>query len=476
MHFLKIFILFTISFLGNNLYAQDSISIEQQEINLLKEKVDGLEKSIEKSDEHSSELMDEKAKQHEMQYEKLDERLSNSIWAATIIGSVVIAVFTFLGRNLLIEFIDKNLQSQTKKITSEKINDIITEDWVRSEVEEKVKVPINRVVGLLQEDFKKKSGKIFTDSRNTLTEIQDELELRRTELEGLGIANKSSESTALEKLRLKDYKDNLEESKSESEFTADDWFWKGREEIEREDYDEALKSFTRSIELDSADSIIWNNRGHLFLELGKYHKAISDLDEAIKLDNKNYYAWNNRGFAKTKLRQYQEALSDFKEALNLNDQSAFILGNRGFLYNELGDYNKALSDYDKAIDLDPQLSNAWNNRGFAKNGLRMFQEALLDFNKAIELDPLKTKTYAHRAYSNLCLGNIEKAEDDINHAIKLNPEYDRAYYNQGLIKQEQKKKEEACFAWKKALELGFEDAQEKLDEFCTDQSSKTPNV
>ena len=51
-------------------------------------------------------------------------------------------------------------------------------------------------------------------------------------------------------------------------------------------------------------------------------------------------------------------------------------------------------------------------------------------------------------------------------AIELNLEYDRPYFNLGLICQKQGKVKEACEAWQKALELGFKEAEDKLKEFC----------
>lgn len=117
-----------------------------------------------------------------------------------------------------------------------------------------------------------------------------------------------------------------------------------------------------------------------------------------------------------------------------------------------------------------------NNRGYTKNQLGLFDEALSDLNESILLDPNTPNPYAHRAYSYLKLNDNLNAESDIKRSINLDSEYGYAHYVLGLIEQSKGKINEACISWNNALKLGIEEAQEKLDEFCPDQSSKTPNV
>ena len=58
------------------------------------------------------------------------------------------------------------------------------------------------------------------------------------------------------------------------------------------------------------------------------------------------------------------------------------------------------------------------------------------------------------------------AINDLNKAIDIDPEYKVAYYNRGVTKYELKDLKGACEDWKKAAELGDEDAAELLKEHC----------
>jgi Flp pilus assembly protein TadD len=55
---------------------------------------------------------------------------------------------------------------------------------------------------------------------------------------------------------------------------------------------------------------------------------------------------------------------------------------------------------------------------------------------------------------------------DYNKAIELNPDDHTSYYNRGFAKLELGDTDGACFDWRKAIELGDEDAYAAVKEFC----------
>jgi len=60
----------------------------------------------------------------------------------------------------------------------------------------------------------------------------------------------------------------------------------------------------------------------------------------------------------------------------------------------------------------------------------------------------------------------KQAVDYCDKAIAQNPEDGESYFYRGYAKIELKKTEEGCTDLKRALSLGFEDAQEKLLDYC----------
>ncbi|RNC80084.1 MAG: tetratricopeptide repeat protein [Balneola sp.] len=496
-------LLITLIFSSTSLYAQsveNTISAEEVRIVLLEKEVENLSREIEDYQNFLKELYEGKARKHESEFMIIENKIENFITTISLIGSFLVVLLTFLGKNLLVSSVETYFNKQAKNITSKKINSILTEEWIRSEVEEKVKRPIDKAVTKLEKDFKKRSGEIISDSRKALTEIEEVLEIRRAVLEKSGLDNKIGKSSPEDKLKILDFEETLEETKREEDFNADDWFWKGLAEDEREEYNEAIISYSKAIKLNPTSWRAWNNRGYTKIELEKYEEAIedlnkaikldpkksigwsnrgvakmewgkleqaiSDLDEAIKLDPENSYAWSNRGVARKKIGKSEEAIIDLNEAIRLQQSNSILWSNRGGCKNDLKRFKEAIEDFDKAIELDSKVSNTWNNRGFSKNGLGMYKDAIKDLDKAIELNPKNPYPYAHRSYSYFQLGKLKQAESDSEKAIQLDQNYGRPYHVSGLINQAEGRVDAACEAWKKALELGFQEAQEKLDEFC----------
>ena len=60
-----------------------------------------------------------------------------------------------------------------------------------------------------------------------------------------------------------------------------------------EKYNEAIKYFSKSIELEPTNSKFWHNRGCIFRNLGKLDLALNDINKAISLDSSNELFYPN---------------------------------------------------------------------------------------------------------------------------------------------------------------------------------------
>lgn len=52
-------------------------------------------------------------------------------------------------------------------------------------------------------------------------------------------------------------------------------------------HEKALFCYDKSLELDSEEVNIWNNRGVTLEVLGRFNDALESYDEALKLDSKH---------------------------------------------------------------------------------------------------------------------------------------------------------------------------------------------
>jgi len=229
---------------------------------------------------------------------------------------------------------------------------------------------------------------------------------------------------------------------------------------------EAIKDYTKAIELDPKYAISYNNRGNAKGLLRDYDEAIQDYTRAIELNPENVATYNNRGRAKIFLIDYHGAIQDYDKAIELDPKYAISYNNRGNAKRLLGDYDEAIQDYTKVIQLNPKYLDAYNNRGRAKILLREYHGAIQDYSKAIELNPKYAISYNNRGNAKRLMGEYDEAIQDYSKAIQLSPKYAEAYYNIGIAMYELNRLNLACLDWSIAGELGYKDAYEMIRKHC----------
>jgi tetratricopeptide (TPR) repeat protein len=100
------------------------------------------------------------------------------------------------------------------------------------------------------------------------------------------------------------------------------WNTKGRVELARFAYDDAVVAFTKSVELDRDNVWAWNNLGYTELVMKKYDDAAEHLGEATSKKGATGYMWNNLGTALEQLDRLDEARHAFDEGGKLGSTEA----------------------------------------------------------------------------------------------------------------------------------------------------------
>jgi tetratricopeptide (TPR) repeat protein len=133
-------------------------------------------------------------------------------------------------------------------------------------------------------------------------------------------------------------------------------------------------------------------------------------------------------------------------------------------YNN-GDYQGAIDDLTKVIEINPQLARVYVHRGDLKKHLDKNSDALIDFNKAIELEPDYAYAYFLRAIVKSNLKDYQGAIADFDKVIGIDPLASN-YIMRGLTREDMGDLQGACSDWRKAAELGDEDAAELIRDQC----------
>ena len=99
---------------------------------------------------------------------------------------------------------------------------------------------------------------------------------------------------------------------------------------------------------------------------------------------------------------------------------------------KLKDYLGAIEDADYALNISSKLVPALNAKGLALSEI----------------------------------GELEKAIKEFNLIVEIEPSFYKVFYNRGLIKKKLGDLKGACEDWKKAAELGDEEAAKLVEEHC----------
>jgi len=237
----------------------------------------------------------------------------------------------------------------------------------------------------------------------------------------------------------------------------------GLEHIKREEYDSAIKAFSRVIVLipnnnkttrwgyEDLSAHFW--RGSAYLELKKYSKAITDFNYYIGINSDCDYAYFRRGMAYYELDQDDKAIADFSNVIRVNPNydDVYLVRGRAYYYSK--QYDKAIADLTMAIKSKPNNGQIYLYRGLTYLSLKQYDKAIADFSDAIKLEPDNDDAFCCRGIAYIGLKQYENAIADFNYTIKASPNYADSYFHIGSIYCKMKQYENAISNYSKAIEL-----------------------
>ena len=97
--------------------------------------------------------------------------------------------------------------------------------------------------------------------------------------------------------------------------TAVSWKEKGNKFVQEKQYLEALNCYTKAIELDANDPILYSNRSAMYFNLKYFDNAILDAEMAITLRPTYGKAYLRKGNALESQNKYKEALDTYELGL-----------------------------------------------------------------------------------------------------------------------------------------------------------------
>ncbi|WP_366664960.1 tetratricopeptide repeat protein [Microcoleus sp. bin48.metabat.b7b8b9.023] len=239
---------------------------------------------------------------------------------------------------------------------------------------------------------------------------------------------------------------------------AEAWKKRGDEKLDLGDFEGAIASYDKALEIKLDYNAAWNNRGNALNNLGRLEEAIASYDKVLEIKPNDHVVWRNRGIALGNLGRVEESITSYDKALEFKPDDHEAWYNRGIDLGNLGRFEDAIASYDKALEFKSDFHEAWYNRGIALHNLGRLEEAITSCDKVLEFKPDYHEAWYNRGIALSSLGRLEEAITSYDKVLEFKPDYHELWDNRGIILcNNLKKYEEAIASHDKALEIKPDD-------------------
>ena len=211
--------------------------------------------------------------------------------------------------------------------------------------------------------------------------------------------------------------------------TAKDWKDKGNVLVKEKKYKEALDCYSKAIEIDPNDPILYSNRSLMHSNLSEFDEALKDAEKAISIKPDYAKAYLRKGKALEGQQKLKEALDTYKLGLEKDKQNTQLLEASKELEATIN--NPFLKNYPKLFT-DPRTAGMMKDPSF-KN---LLDYAMRDQNALIQM--MQTDPRFMTVFSVLTGIDLEKMNED----MQKNAEERKKEEEKKKKEDEEKKKKE----------------------------------
>lgn len=207
------------------------------------------------------------------------------------------------------------------------------------------------------------------------------------------------------------------------------WFQKGvtLSALDPTHADEAISCYDKTIELNPKFAEAYFNKGKLlYIEKKDYEKALATLDKGLEIDNKQPCGWCDRGVVLNRLGRNEEALESFKKTLELGPPKKCYQAfeNMAIVLRNLERQKEAIEMLDEIAKepkvLDEFRPHSLNTYAYLLyENTKRYEEGAEMARKAVNVEPQNAEFWDTLACNLQALGDDEKALEAFNKALSL---------------------------------------------------------
>lgn len=148
-------------------------------------------------------------------------------------------------------------------------------------------------------------------------------------------------------------------------------------------------------------ALLFNKMGIAQLQLQRFNEARRSFERSIKLNKAYADAYNNLGVVWYLRKNFGRAIREYGKSLKMNEALASTHNNLATAYFERKDYDKAMVEYQRALQLDPDILERNSRVGVAARMSSPRDQAEYQYRMA--------RLFAQLKDSDKCLRYLEKA-------------------------------------------------------------------
>ena len=187
-----------------------------------------------------------------------------------------------------------------------------------------------------------------------------------------------------------------------------------------------------------------------------FNKAIESFKKCIELDDKKFEPVFLLATIYHEKQEFENAKELYVKSIELNPGYVGAYNNIGVICAALHEYDNAISYYKQAIELDPTSAELCNNLAVCLSDQKKLDESLYYYQKALAIKPKYSEAYNNLANLLKLYNKLPEAICCYEQAIFLNPNYYEAYNNLGTAFAESDRLPEAIACYKRSMGIKYD--------------------
>lgn len=214
--------------------------------------------------------------------------------------------------------------------------------------------------------------------------------------------------------------------------------------------------------------IIYDMEGLIALKKNNLDDAIELFSKSIELMPAFSLAYHNRAIAYKLKGDYEASQNDLEFALSLNEDISVFYFTLAKLSELLEDNEEAKAYYLKALDKNPNYIEARTNYSLLQKTLGNYSESMLNLQQMVDSSDKISKANFIKGGIHLTYGEYENAVIEFDKYLTKNVNDSDAIFNRGLAKLLQGKKREGCEDITTSIDINFNMKRDEINKaFCS---------